>query len=386
MPVARQSRSDPPRRKPAAAKGGGPASGGRKPAREPVRAPAREAARAPVRAKPARTTPRAPVGGKPASQTRSHAARGGGSGAARPRATASTASKGSQGGTRAPQAPAPTPRQRQRHRAQPKTLGGRIIIWLFRRWWLWAAAGFAAGAVAVFALFVGNVPLPAALPAAQSSTVLSADGSVLALFHGTEDRVIVPLNQISVNLRQAVVAAEDRNFYSNSGVSLRGTLRALWVDIAGGQIAQGGSTITQQYVRNALPGVGKQRSIVRKLREATLAIKFERKYSKDKILEDYLNTVYFGRGAYGAEAAARAYFNRPSRDLTVSEASYLAGIIRGPEYYQPDTNAQGATQIRDTVLGDMVSAGYLSPRQADSARDQKLNFQRGSASSSARGA
>src|SRR5205085_2241302 len=83
-----------------------------------------------------------------------------------------------------------------------------------------AAAGFAAGAVAVFALFIGNVPLPAALPAAQSSTVLSADGSVLALFHGTEDRVIVPLNQISTNLRQAVVAAEDRNFYSNSGVSL----------------------------------------------------------------------------------------------------------------------------------------------------------------------
>ena len=162
--------------------------------------------------------------------------------------------------------------------------------------------------------------------------MLSADGSVLALFHGTEDRVIVPLNQISVNLRQAVVAAEDRNFYSNSGVSLRGTLRALWVDIAGGQIAQGGSTITQQYVRNALPGVGKQRSIVRKLREATLAIKFERKYSKDKILEDYLNTVYFGRGAYGAEAAARAYFNKSARDLTVPEATYLAGIIRGPEF------------------------------------------------------
>lgn len=364
MPVARQSRSESPRRKPAAAaKAGGPA----------------------VRANAARTTPRAPVSGKPASQTRAPGPRGGGTGGTRPRATTSTAPTRSPGRTRSPQ-PAAAPRPRQRRRAQPKTRGGRIIIWLFRRWWLWAAAGFAAGAVAVFALFVGNVPLPAALPAAQSSAVLSADGSVVALFHGTEDRVIVPLNQISVNLRQAVVAAEDRNFYSNSGVSLRGTLRALWVDIAGGQIAQGGSTITQQYVRNALPGVGKQRSIVRKLREATLAIKFERKYAKDKILEDYLNTVYFGRGAYGAEAAARAYFNKPSRDLTVSEASYLAGIIRGPEYYQPDTNPQAATQIRDTVLTDMVSAGSLTPRQADSARDQKLDFQLGSASSSARGA
>jgi len=245
MPVAGQSRSDPPRRKPAAGARAPKAApraapkAARTPAPKAARTPAPRAApraRAPVGGKPVRTTPRPPVGGKPVST--------------QPR-------------TRAPRPPAPTQRRR---RAQPKTLGGRIIVWLVRRWWLWAAAGFAAGAVAVFALFIGNVPLPAALPAAQSSTVLSADGSVLALFHGTEDRVIVPLNQISTNLRQAVVAAEDRNFYSNSGVSLRGTLRALWVDIAGGQIAQGGSTITQQYVRNALPGVGKQRSIVRKLR------------------------------------------------------------------------------------------------------------------------
>src|SRR5205807_1374344 len=261
-----------------------------------------------------------------------------------------------------------------------------VIVWILRRWWLWAAAGFAAGAVAVFALLIGNVPLPAALPAAQSSTVLSADGSVLALYHGTEDRVIVPLSQISMNLRQAVVAAEDRNFFSNSGVSLRGTLRALWVDIAGGQIAQGGSTITQQYVRNALPGVGKQRSIVRKLREATLAIKFERKYSKNKILEDYLNTVYFGRGAYGAEAAARAYFNKPAADLSVSQASYLAGIIRRPEYYHPESNPQGAVQIRDTVISAMVDAHYLTTAQADAARTEHLTFAAGSPGNSARGA
>ena len=271
-------------------------------------------------------------------------------------------------------------------KATPRSPVAKAIVWIARRWWLWAAAGFAAGAVAVFALFIGNVPLPAALPAAQSSTVFSADGSVLALYHGTEDRVLAPLSAISVNLRHAVVAAEDRNFYSNSGVSLRGTLRALWVDMAGGSIAQGGSTITQQYVRNALPGVGKQRTIVRKLREATLAIKFERKYSKDTILEDYLNTVYFGRGAYGAEAAARAYFNKPSRDLTVAEASYLAGIIRRPEYYQPDTNPQGVTQIRDTVLNDMQTAGYITPSQVATAKAEKLSFQAGSASSSARGA
>jgi penicillin-binding protein 1A len=351
MPVARQSRPDTPRRKAAAAPRTGAAASGAR---------------------------------KPAGQTRSPAARG--SGPASTSARATRPSPPSQQRTRSPQPGKTTQRRRPPRRAQPRTRVAQVIVWILRRWWLWAAAGFAAGAVAVFALLIGNVPLPAALPAAQSSTVLSADGSVLALYHGTEDRVIVPLSQISMNLRQAVVAAEDRNFFSNSGVSLRGTLRALWVDVAGGQIAQGGSTITQQYVRNALPGVGRQRSIVRKLREATLAIKFERKYSKDKILEDYLNTVYFGRGAYGAEAAARAYFNKPAKDLSVAQASYLAGIIRRPEYYQPDSNPQGATQIRDTVLADMVSAGYLSPRQADSARAQKLSFQTGSASSSARGA
>jgi len=240
--------------------------------------------------------------------------------------------------------------------------------------------------VAAFALFIGNVPLPQALPAAQSSTVYAADGSILALYHGTEDRVIVPLGLISPNLQHAVIAAEDRTFYTESGVSLRGIIRALWVDLTGGSIAQGGSTITQQYVRNAYAEVGKQRTIGRKLKEAVLAIKFERRYSKTKILEDYLNTVYFGRGAYGAEAAARAYFNVPAKDLTVPEAAYLAGIIRSPESYQPDTNPQGVTQIRDVVLGDLVETHQLSQADADAAKAEKLAFQAGGSASAARGA
>ena len=327
----------------------------------------------PVRRKPA-------AGSKPRAGA-SRAAPRAGAGVSKPRA--------------APARPRPTQSARPKAKASPLRRGiparptspaARAILFVLRRWWLWAACGFAAGAVAVFALFVGSVPLPAALPAAQSSTVYAADGSVLALYHGTEDRVIVPLSQISTNLRQAVIAAEDRTFYSDAGVSLRGTLRALWVDIAGGTVAQGGSTITQQYVRNAFAEVGRQRTIVRKLREATLAIKFERKYSKDKILEDYLNTVYFGRGAYGAEAAARAYFNKPAKDLSVPESAYLAGIIRRPEFYQPDTNPQGATQIRDTVLANLVSARYLTQAQGDAAKVEKLAFSAGSVDSSAKGA
>jgi len=266
-----------------------------------------------------------------------------------------------------------------------------VVVALFRaivrRWWLIAAALLAAVVVWVAAQFIGNVPLPAAIPtAAQSSTVYADDGTTLALFHGTEDRIIVPLNQISTNLQQAVVAAEDRTFFTDSGFSLRGTLRALWVDIRGGSITQGGSTITQEYVRGVYAQIGNKRTIARKLKEAILAIKFARKYSKQEILGDYLNTVYFGRGAYGAQAAAEAYFNTSAAGLTVSEAAYLAGILRGPEYYQPDSNPSGATRIRDTVLADMMDAKYLTQAQVTAAKGQGLPFVSAGASNAARGA
>ncbi|HEU5002926.1 MAG TPA: transglycosylase domain-containing protein [Actinomycetota bacterium] len=261
---------------------------------------------------------------------------------------------------------------------------GRTIL---RRWWLIAAALLAGLVVWVAAQFIGNVPLPAAIPtAAQSSTVYADDGSTLALFHGTEDRIIVPLNQISTNLQQSVVAAEDRTFFTDSGFSLRGTLRALWVDIRGGSITQGGSTITQEYVRGVYAQIGNKRTVARKIKEAILAIKFARKYTKQEILSDYLNTVYFGRGAYGAQAAAEAYFNTSAANLTVSEAAYLAGILRSPEYYQPDSNPSGATRIRDTVLANMVDIKYLTQAQATAAKAQGLPFVGAGASNAARGA
>ena len=266
-------------------------------------------------------------------------------------------------------------------------VGLAVVRAIVRRWWLFAAALLAGIVVWVAAQFIGNVPLPAAIPtAAQSSTVYADDGSTLALFHGTEDRIIVPLNQISTNLQQAVVAAEDRTFFTDSGFSLRGTLRALWVDIRGGSITQGGSTITQEYVRGVYAQIGNKRTIARKVKEAILAIKFARKYSKQEILSDYLNTVYFGRGAYGAQAAAQAYFNTSAANLTVSEAAYLAGILRGPEFYQPDSNPSGATRIRDTVLADLVDAKYLTQAQANTAKAQGLPFTSAGAANPARGA
>ncbi|MGH2718329.1 MAG: transglycosylase domain-containing protein, partial [Actinomycetota bacterium] len=222
--------------------------------------------------------------------------------------------------------------------------------------------------------------------AAQTSTVYYDNGSVLAQYHGTEDRIIVPLDQISPNLQQAVVAAEDRTFFTDPGVSLRGTLRALWVDLTGKSIQQGGSTITQEYVRNVFTEVGNQRTIIRKLKEATLAIKFARKYSKNEILADYLNVVYFGRGAYGAQAAAQAYFGVSAADLTVGEAAYLAGILRGPEYYQPETNPGAANNIRNVVLSDMEQVHDISSGQQRQAEAAALPFVSATGASSATGA
>jgi membrane peptidoglycan carboxypeptidase len=239
-----------------------------------------------------------------------------------------------------------------------------------RRWYLvlGAAGGLVLATIAF--LFIGKVPIPSP---PQSTQVLASDGQVIASLHGVEDRTLVPLTKISPSLRAAVVATEDRSFYQHKGVSARGIARALFTNVKEGGVHQGGSTLTQQYVRNAFESVGRKRSIFRKLREAAMAIKVERSNSKDKILELYLNTVYFGRGAYGAEAASRAYFGKHAGELSLSEAAYVAGVIRSPEHLQPE-RPDAAMAVRDEVLGDMVRNGDTTQAEADAARAQKLAF------------
>jgi membrane peptidoglycan carboxypeptidase len=141
------------------------------------------------------------------------------------------------------------------------------------------------------------------------------------------------LSQVPLAVQHAVLAAEDRNFYSEPGISPTGILRALLVDLKGGDISEGGSTITQQYVKNAY--LSPHRTLTRKLKEILIATKLARSRSKSTILDDYLNTIYFGRGAYGIQAAANAYFNEDVSDLTVSQGALLAAVIRGPSYYDP---------------------------------------------------
>src|ERR671914_2008949 len=174
----------------------------------------------------------------------------------------------------------------------------RFLSALVNRWWMIAAGILALGFVLGVALFLGRVPLPGAVPAPQSSKVFASDGQQLGLLHGQENRTIVPLDRISKHLQEAVVATEDRAFYDHPGVSPRGIIRAFWANVRGRAVVQGGSTITQQYVRIAFEEIGRERTLVRKMREAALAVKLERKHSKKEILGFYLNTVYFGRGAY----------------------------------------------------------------------------------------
>jgi penicillin-binding protein 1A len=221
-------------------------------------------------------------------------------------------------------------------------------------------------------LWLVTLPLPNIAPAAQSSKILAADGQVIGTLHGEENRIVVPLDQISHQLKLAVVSIEDRTFFDHGGFSVRGIFRAARANWQDGAIVQGGSTITQQYVRQAFPRVGTERTFSRKLKEAFWAMKLERQSSKDEILQNYLNTVYFGRGAYGAEAAARTYFKVPASGLTTGQSAYLAGLIRAPERYQIEQDAAKATGLRNQVLDQMVVLNLLNAEQATAAKQENL--------------
>ncbi|CAN5883020.1 hypothetical protein BH23ACT12_BH23ACT12_06700 [soil metagenome] len=238
--------------------------------------------------------------------------------------------------------------------------------------WAFGALGVSAARGAGALIWLVGLPIPQIPPSAQSSRVLAADGKVIGTLHGEENRTLVPLEQISPHLKLAVVSIEDRTFFDHSGFSLRGTIRAARANWEGGRIVQGGSTITQQYVRQAFPKVGTDRTFTRKLKEAFWAIKLERQSSKDEILEHYLNTVYFGRGAYGAEAAARTYFKVSSAELTPGQAAYLAGVIRAPERYQIDDDPPKATALRNQILDRLTGLDLMTSEAVGAARAEDL--------------
>ena len=196
--------------------------------------------------------------------------------------------------------------------------------------------------------------------------VYAGDGhTILAVLRGSQARVLVPSNRIAPVMKHAIVDVEDKRFYEHRGVDLHGILRAVVADLRHQKIVQGGSTITQQFVKNTY--VSSHRSLTRKLMEAAFAWQLEQQWSKDRILTAYLNTIYFGNGAYGIEQASQTYFHHSALKLTLPEAALLAGIPSDPSQYDPVTNPRAARDRREVVLADMLDQADITRAQYDRA-------------------
>jgi membrane peptidoglycan carboxypeptidase len=220
-------------------------------------------------------------------------------------------------------------------------------------------------------LHLGDVPpLAAALPKpAARSVVYAADRkTVLATLYGDENRKIVKLHDMGMRIRRAVIAIEDYRFYEHSGIDYRGIARAVVEDLRSGDVHQGGSTLTQQYIKNVLTGNAK--TMDRKIREAIYAVQLEKRMSKNDILEAYLNEAYFGEGAYGVAAAAEHYFSKSVKKLSFTEAAALAGAIAAPERFKP-TNEKENEPRRQLVLDRMLQLGYANQREVTLAKRQR---------------
>jgi penicillin-binding protein 1A len=204
-------------------------------------------------------------------------------------------------------------------------------------------------------------------PLAQTSFVFAADDSLLTELHAVEDRVVLPTSQIPRSIRDATVAIEDRRFYLHHGIDGRAIVRATYMNVQAGAITEGGSTITQQLVKNLY--TGGDRTIARKVSEASLAWQLEDRLSKEQILTRYLNTVYFGRGAYGVQAAARTFFGVDAKDLGLARSAMLAGLITSPGHFDPYEYPDRALGRRGVVLRLMDELGMIS-------RDQRRRAQR----------
>ena len=245
----------------------------------------------------------------------------------------------------------------------------RNPLWRHRRG-LFLSGLVLVGGMGGLASIAFNIPLPPQESLLQTTFLCAADvkeacgpDNAIATFSALEDRINVPLEELPEVLVQAVLATEDRSFYGHGGVDPAGIARALYQDLRGTAARQGGSTITQQYVKKAY--LSSERTISRKIKEAVLAVKLEQQLEKDEILERYLNAIYFGRGAYGVGAASRAYFGTDVRDIGLREASYLAGLIRSPGSADAADDPEEATRRRGTVLTAMVEEGYVSQSTAD---------------------
>ncbi|MBW4644289.1 MAG: penicillin-binding protein [Goleter apudmare HA4340-LM2] len=208
----------------------------------------------------------------------------------------------------------------------------------------------------------------------ETTYIYDIKGKLLARVHGEANRQVVPLDKISPHLKRAVLASEDSHFYEHQGISPASIGRAALANWAAGEVREGGSTITMQLVKNLF--LSQKRVFTRKIVEAVLAIRLEQVFSKDEILEMYLNQVYWGHNNYGVQTAARTYFKKSAQNLTLGESAMMAGLIQAPEDFSPFVNMKLAKQKQQEVLGRMLELNWISQQEYDDALKQKIQLGR----------
>lgn len=247
----------------------------------------------------------------------------------------------------------------------------KILTWGFRL----VAAGILCAAL-LFLYYTQNLPDPNKLldrQVPESTKIFARDNSLLYEIHGEYKRTLVDLDQISQNLKNATIAVEDKDFYNHGGISFSGIARAIVVDVITRTKSQGGSTITQQFVKKAI--LTDDKSWDRKIREAILAIAIDSRFTKDQVLKLYLNEIPYGRNAYGIEAASQSYFNTSAKNLTIAQSAYLAALPQAPSYYNPGgPHSQALENRKNTILALMRDQKYITDEQKKQAEIEKVEF------------
>ena len=243
-----------------------------------------------------------------------------------------------------------------------------FLVFLFSSVFLLLLVAFIVGLI-----YLNSLPSLEALtpsPLAQTSRVYAIDGTLIAEFHAEENREIIDFSDMSQHLKNAIISVEDKRYYEHQGVDYRRIIGAAIADIRAGDLSQGASTITMQLAKNIY--FSPEKTWRRKINEAAISIQLERHYTKDKIMEMYLNTIYFGSGAYGVEKASQVYFGTSAKELTLPQAALLAGIIRAPEIYSPFNSIEKATDRRNLVLKLMYEQGFIENSQYLKALDSPV--------------
>lgn len=254
-----------------------------------------------------------------------------------------------------------------------KKLGRKLI-----KLGLFIAASLLIVGSLTFAIISFSLPDPSKLNSrvlAESTKIYARDGTTLLYeIHGEAKRTVIDFNEIPDSVKQATISIEDKNFYRNRGVDWKGIIRAALRNVSSGNIkGQGGSTITQQFVKNAI--LTREKTFTRKIKEVVLAIELEQKFTKDEILNLYLNEIPYGQNAYGIEAAAQTYFNKHVKELTLAESAYLAALPQAPTFFSPYGPNRDKLEIRKNfVLDQMYEEGYITLAQHDQAKNKKIAF------------